>query len=67
MSLKDSNPYLRKLTPVQRRKAVLVSVESSSAVEGIRAPFTSGKLLERPATKAEFIAFWRQRASATAR
>jgi hypothetical protein len=32
-----TNPYLR--DPVQRERSVLKSVASSSAIEGIRAPF----------------------------
>ncbi len=33
----DTNPYLR--DPVQRERSVFKSVASSSAIEGIRAPF----------------------------
>lgn len=33
----NTNPYLR--DPVQRERSVLKSVASSSAIEGIRAPF----------------------------
>jgi hypothetical protein len=43
--LSSTNPYLR--DPVQRERSVLKSVASSSAIEGIRAPFrdsASGKL-----------------------
>lgn len=43
--LSNTNPYLR--DPVQRERSVLKSVASSSAIEGIRAPFrdsASGKL-----------------------
>lgn len=35
--LLNTNPYLR--DPVQRERSVLKSVASSSAIEGIRAPF----------------------------
>jgi hypothetical protein len=35
--LSTSNPYLR--DPVARRRSVFASVASSSAIEGIRAPF----------------------------
>ena len=35
--LSATNPYLR--DPVQRERAVLKSVASSSAIEGIHAPF----------------------------
>ncbi len=33
----DANPYLR--DPVQRERSIFKSVASSSAIEGIRAPF----------------------------
>jgi hypothetical protein len=33
----DTNPYLR--DPVQRERTIFKSVASSSAIEGIRAPF----------------------------
>ncbi len=36
-SLSSTNPYLR--DPVQRERSVLKSVASSSAIEGIHAPF----------------------------
>lgn len=68
MTLKDSNPYLRRLTVAQRRAALRVSVETSSAVEGIRAPFASGLVGDRsPSNKADFIAYWRQRAAESSR
>jgi hypothetical protein len=35
--LVESNPYLR--DPVARRRAILRNAETSSAIEGIRAPF----------------------------
>jgi hypothetical protein len=35
--LSTANPYLR--DPVARRRSVFASVASSSAIEGIRAPF----------------------------
>ncbi|HQY07255.1 MAG TPA: hypothetical protein PK797_00970 [Burkholderiaceae bacterium] len=67
MAIKQSNPYLSHLSAAQQRAALRVSVESSSAVEGIRAPFASGKEQNVPATKAELIALWRQRTAATRR
>ncbi len=36
--LSKANPHLR--DPVARERAILKSVASSSAIEGIRAPFT---------------------------
>ena len=35
--LLDTNPYLR--DPVQRERSIFISVATSSAIEGIRAPF----------------------------
>lgn len=67
MAIKQSNPYLSHLSAAQQRAALRVSVESSSAVEGIRAPFAPGKEQNVPATKAELIALWRQRTAATRR
>ena len=45
-TLAESNPHLK--DPKQRAKMIFLSVASSSAVEGIRAPF----LKIRPAPKA---------------
>ncbi|MBK7616797.1 MAG: hypothetical protein IPJ08_20985 [Burkholderiales bacterium] len=67
MSLKQSNPYLRRLGAKGQRAALRVSVESSSAVEGIRAPFADGASANAPTTKAELIAQWRRRLASTAR
>ena len=47
--LVNTNPYLR--DPVQRERAVFKSVASSSAIEGIRAPFRDsalGRLSPKP-------------------
>jgi Fic family protein len=38
--LSESNPYLR--NAAARKRSVLKSVASSSAIEGIRAPFKQG-------------------------
>lgn len=67
MTLKESNPHLRNLSAAQQRAALRVSVESSSAVEGIRAPFTGNQLEQAPTSKVEFKAYWRQRAAARPR
>lgn len=51
--LTNTNPYLR--DPVQRERSVLKSVASSSAIEGIRAPFrdtASGSLSPKPGKSA---------------
>lgn len=67
MTLKDSNPYLRDRTASARKTALRVSAQTSSAVEGIRAPFTKGKGTKTPTSKESFIAYWRQRADASAK
>ena len=46
-TLLQQNPYLR--DPAKRRAALRVSAASSSAVEGIRKPFASGKPLTEAA------------------
>ena len=47
--LSDSNPYLR--DPALRQRSVLVSVATSSAIEGIRAPFKKKASTAKPAAK----------------
>ena len=65
MTLRQSNPYLR--SPAARRLGLHASAKSSSAIEGIRAPFAKGKAAAAPRTTAEFIAYWKQRAAANGR
>jgi hypothetical protein len=65
MTLKQSNPHLR--SAVAHKAALRVSAQSSSAVEGIRAPFAKGAGAVTPASTEAFIAHWRQRAAATVR
>jgi hypothetical protein len=65
MTLKQSNPHLR--LAAARKAALRVSAQSSSAVEGIRAPFAKGAGTNAPASTEAFIAQWMRRASATAR
>lgn len=67
MTLKQSNPYLRNRTESVRKAMLRVSAQTSSAVEGIRAPFADGKPAKAPANKESFIAYWQQRANASAR
>jgi hypothetical protein len=56
--LTDINPYLK---PGPAREAALyISAKTSSAVEGIRAPFNK-KNYFLPANTSEFIAYWRRR------
>ena len=65
MTLKDSNPYLRNRAASARKAALRVSAQTSSAVEGIRAPFTKAKGGKTPTSKESFITYWRQRAAAS--
>lgn len=65
MTLKQSNPYLKSATA--RKAALRVSAQTSSAVEGIRAPFAKGKRTDSPTSTQDFIAHWKRRVAATAR
>lgn len=65
MTLKQSNPHLK--SAAARKAALRISAQTSSAVEGIRAPFTKGKNTSAPASTEAFIAHWKRRAAATAR
>lgn len=47
--LSDSNPYLR--DPTLRQRSVRVSVATSSAIEGIRAPFKKETSAAKPVAK----------------
>ena len=67
MTLKESNPYLRSRTEASRKAALRISAKTSSAVEGIRAPFSDGMAAKGPASRETFIAYWQQRAATTAR
>jgi hypothetical protein len=65
MKLKQSNPYLKSSSA--RKAALRVSAETSSAVEGIRAPFVKGKRIPTPTSTKAFTAYWKRRAAASAR
>lgn len=65
MTLKQSNPHLR--SAAARKAALLVSAQTSSAVEGIRAPFAKGGKTASPTSTEAFIAYWRRRVAADAR
>jgi hypothetical protein len=67
MTLKESNPYLRSRTEATRRAALRISAKTSSAVEGIRAPFAANAKANAPATQESFTAYWQQRAASSAR
>ena len=56
MTLKESNPYLRSRTEASRKAALRISAKTSSAVEGIRAPFTDGMADKVPVSRESFIA-----------
>ncbi|MFZ2651260.1 MAG: hypothetical protein WA210_14255 [Burkholderiaceae bacterium] len=65
MTLKQSNPHLK--SAATRKAALRVSAQTSSAVEGIRAPFAKGEGTAAPASTKAFIAHWKRRIAATAR
>lgn len=65
MSLKQSNPHLK--SAAARKAALRVSAQTSSAVEGIRAPFANGSKVASPASTEAFIAHWKRRVAANAR
>jgi hypothetical protein len=65
MTLKQSNPHLK--SAGARKAALRVAAQTSSAVEGIRAPFAKGKDTAAPASIEAFIAHWKRRVAATAR
>ena len=58
-TLKQSNPHLR--SAKAREKALYISVKTSSAIEGIRAPFAGDKPLRRHKDVKAFIAYWKRR------
>ncbi|MBA3505030.1 MAG: hypothetical protein H0T80_04525 [Betaproteobacteria bacterium] len=64
MTLKQSNPHLK--STAARKAALRVSAQTSSAVEGIRAPFSKDKSAAKPTNTAAFIAYWKSRADGTA-
>ena len=66
MSLKESNPYLRNHTVAARKAALRISAKTSSAVEGIRAPFATGANAKAPSTQESFTSYWQQRAASSA-
>jgi len=67
MTLKESNPYLRSRTEASRKAALRISAKTSSAVEGIRAPFSEGVAAKAPVSRESFTAYWQRRAALNAR
>jgi hypothetical protein len=65
MSLKQSNPHLKSASA--RKAALRISAQTSSAVEGILAPFAKGKRSNMPASAEAFTAYWKRRVAASAR
>jgi hypothetical protein len=63
--LKDVNPYLKSASA--RKAGLRISAQTSSAVEGIRAPYRKKKNSFTPATTADLIAYWKRRAAANDR
>lgn len=65
MTLKKSNPHLS--NEAARKIALRVSAKTSSAVEGIHAPFADGKrAVELKSTKS-LVTYWKRRVAAKAR
>jgi hypothetical protein len=58
-ALLQTNPYLR--SAKAREKALYVSVKTSSAIEGIRAPFAGNNPLRQHTDEKAFIAYWQRR------
>jgi hypothetical protein len=58
MTLKKSNPHLK--FAASSKAALRLSAQSSSAVEGIRAPFKKSAASLPDSPKA-FIAYWKRR------
>jgi hypothetical protein len=65
MTLSRSNPHLR--SRAGRKAALRLSAKTSSAVEGIRAPFTKDTRAKPPKDVKAFIAYWKRRVAATGR
>jgi hypothetical protein len=65
MSLKLFNPHLK--SAAGRKAALRMSAQTSSAVEGIRAPFAEGRKTYEPTSLEASIAHWKRRAAAAAR
>jgi hypothetical protein len=59
MKLRHSNLYLK--SAAARKAALRISAQTSSAVEGIRAPFAKDKGTDVPASTEAFIAYWKRR------
>jgi len=64
-TLKQSNPYLKSASV--RNAALRVTAKTSSAVEGIHAPFAKDKSANLPADAEAFTAYWKRRVAGTAR
>ncbi len=67
MTLKESNQYLRSGTEASRKAALRISAKTSSAVEGIRAPFAEDRLAEAPVNWEDFTVYWQQRVALSTR
>jgi hypothetical protein len=65
VNLKQSNPHLK--SRAARKAALRVSAQTSSAVEGIRAPFAKEAQESIPDSMQAFIAYWKRRVAASRR
>jgi len=64
VTLKQANPFLKSASA--RAKALWISAQTSSAVEGIRRPFAGGAGAWKPSSLQAFIAHWKRLASKSA-
>jgi hypothetical protein len=65
MTLRQSNPHLK--SAAARKAALRRSAQTSSAVEGIRAPFAERNAAASPSSSEAFITFWQRRLAASSR
>ena len=65
MTLKQSNPHLK--SAAASKAAMRVSAQTSTAVEGIRAPFAKRQSTETPVSFEAFVAYWKRRVTPPSR
>lgn len=65
MKLAKSNPFL--VVAREAESGLFISAKTSSAIEGIRQPFTSDAKMGRFTSASAFTEHWKRRASKSAR
>jgi hypothetical protein len=65
MNLLQSNPHLR--SAAKREKLLFEFAKDSSAIEGIRHPFTKGNQADWPQTMDDIVNYWKKRVAESAR